>query len=59
MGEGMGVPVGLSFIGPAWSEARLLSLGYAFEQATRARRDPSFAASVTVRPEVAAAYDPH
>ena len=28
-----GMPVGLSFIGPAWSEARLLSLGYAFEQA--------------------------
>jgi amidase len=59
MGEGMGVPMGLSFIGPAWSEARLLSLGYAFEQATRARRDPSFAASVAVRPEITAAYDPH
>ena len=27
-----GLPVGLSFIGPAWSEATLLSLGYAFEQ---------------------------
>jgi amidase len=33
MGEVLGMPVGLSFIGPAWSEARLLSLGYAFEQA--------------------------
>jgi amidase len=28
-----GLPVGLSFMGPKWSEARLLSLGYAFEQA--------------------------
>jgi amidase len=34
MGALRGLPVGLSFIGPAWSEARLLALGYAFEQAT-------------------------
>ena len=40
MGFVRGLPVGLSFIGPAWSEARLLSLGYAFEQATGARRSP-------------------
>jgi amidase len=32
MGEVSGLPVGLSFIGPAWSESTLLSLGYAFEQ---------------------------
>ena len=32
MGDVRGMPVGLSFIGPAWSEATLLSLGYAFEQ---------------------------
>ena len=31
MGRVSGLPVGLSFIGPAWSEPRLLSLGYAFE----------------------------
>jgi amidase len=35
-----GLPVGISFFGPAFSEPRLLALGYAFEQATRARRDP-------------------
>lgn len=35
MGVVMGMPVGLSFVGPAWSEARLLSLGYAFEQTKR------------------------
>ncbi len=34
------LPVGISLQGPAFSEARLLGLGYAFEQATRARRDP-------------------
>lgn len=34
-------PVGISLCGPAWSEARLLALAYAFEQATRARRPPS------------------
>jgi amidase len=59
MGEAMGVPVGLSFIGPAWSEARLLALGHAFEQAAHARLDPSFAPSVAARPDVGAAYDPH
>ena len=43
MGEVSGLPVGLSFIGPAWSEARLLSLGYAYEQASHARRPPKLA----------------
>ena len=33
MGLVKGMPVGLSFMGPKWSEARLLSLGYAYEQA--------------------------
>ena len=37
MGEVMGLPVGLSFIGEAFSEARLIGLAYAFEQSTRAR----------------------
>ena len=33
MGLIKGLPVGLSFMGPKWSEAMLLSLGYAYEQA--------------------------
>ena len=37
---GDGLPVGLSFLGRAFDEPRLLALGYAFEQATRARRLP-------------------
>ena len=34
------LPVGLSFFGPAFSEPKLLALGYSFEQATHARRLP-------------------
>jgi amidase len=36
------LPVGISFLGPAFSEGKLLSLGYSFEQATRARRLPVY-----------------
>jgi amidase len=34
------LPVGISFLGPAFSEARLLAIGYSFEQATKVRRLP-------------------
>jgi amidase len=34
------LPVGISFFGTAFSEPKLLSLGYSFEQATKARRRP-------------------
>lgn len=37
---GNGLPVGISFLGQAFSEPRLLALGYAFEQVTKARRLP-------------------
>jgi amidase len=40
------LPVGITFMGRAWSEGRLLGLGYAFEQATRARRVPTLRATV-------------
>ena len=40
-----GLPVGLSFFGRAWSEARLLRLAFAFEQATRHRSQPTFRAT--------------
>jgi amidase len=41
-GDVQGLPVGLSFIGTAWSEARLIALAYAYEQATKHRKPPAF-----------------
>ena len=41
MGLVEGLPVGLSFIGRAWSEQMLLSFGYAYEQASRMRVPPT------------------
>jgi amidase len=38
-----GLPVGISFIGRAWSEPTLIRLAYAYEQATKHRRPPTFA----------------
>lgn len=40
MGFDRDMPVGLSFIGGKWDDARILSLGYAFEQNTHARSPP-------------------
>jgi len=41
-----GLPVGASFFGRAWSEPTLLKIAYGFEQVTKVRRAPQFAASV-------------
>jgi amidase len=46
-----GLPVGISFIGRAWSEPTLLKLAYAFEQATKSRKAPRFRATADVRPQ--------
>ena len=46
MGAVLGLPVGLSIIGPAWSEARLLGFGFAFEQAGKAKVTPHFLPSI-------------
>jgi amidase len=58
MGNVSGLPVNISFLGPAWSDARLLALGYSFETATHARINPSFLPNVASRPEFAKAFDP-
>jgi len=48
-GYARGLPVGISFFGRAWSEATLIKLAYAYEQTTRHRRPPTFAATVDLR----------
>jgi len=58
MGQVQGLPVGLSFVGPAWSEARLLALGYAYEQASHARKPPTYIQSLEATPEAKAAFAP-
>jgi amidase len=42
-----GLPVGLSFVGGSYTEAKLIGMAYAYEQATRHRRAPQFPASVS------------
>jgi amidase len=42
VGYAFGLPVGMSFIGRANSEAKLLSLAYAYEQAAKPRKAPRF-----------------
>ena len=46
MGQVHGLPVGLSFVAGAYQEAKLLALGYAYEQATKHRQAPEFKAVV-------------
>ncbi len=46
-GQVRGLPVGMSFFGRAWSEPTLIQIALGFEQATRARKAPSFAERAT------------
>jgi amidase len=50
MGFYRGLPMGLSFFGTAWSEPTLIKLAYAYEQATRHRRPPTFAPTANLAP---------
>ncbi len=44
-----GLPVGISFVGGAWSEASLIGMAYAYEQASKRRRAPVYPASINVK----------
>jgi amidase len=44
-----GLPVGISFVGTAWTEASLIGMAYAYEQASLRRRAPVFPASVNAK----------
>ncbi|HYV99384.1 MAG TPA: amidase [Gemmatimonadaceae bacterium] len=46
MGNVQGLPVGLSFVGPAWSEGQLLRYAFAFEQHTRLRVAPKYVTTI-------------
>lgn len=42
MGAWHDLPMGLSFFGTAWKEAELITLAYAYEQASKKRKKPEF-----------------
>jgi len=58
MGQVKGLPVGLSFIGGKWHDAKILSLGFAYEQARGPLAGPSFWRSIEDSPEVAPLLEP-
>jgi amidase len=53
MGQVKGLPVGLSFLGPKWSDALILSLGYDYEQASQKIMTPLFLPSIEESPDIA------
>jgi amidase len=44
-----GLPVGLSFVGGAWSEGPLIAMAFAFEQASLQRHAPTYAKSLNLK----------
>jgi amidase len=54
-----GLPVGLSFMGPRWSESRLIALAYAFEQAAAAGSSATALAATGVPPHVTTGSAPY
>ena len=44
IGDSHGLPLGITFMGRAYSEGELIGFGFAIEQATKARRAPQYAA---------------
>jgi amidase len=42
IGDSHGLPLGITFMGPAYSEGALIGYGFALEQATKARKAPEY-----------------
>ncbi len=58
MGQKFGLPLGLSLLGPKWSEARLLQLGAAFERSRGPLPAATLAPNVEGAPQVAPLLKP-
>ncbi len=57
MGTIHGMPVGVSFMAARFQDAKVLSYGYAYEQATNLRAEPQYLATAEERPEIARAMN--
>ena len=58
-GHAFGLPIGLSFIGRAWTEPVLIKLAYAYEQGTKRRVPPTFAPTAPLDLRGPAAHRPN
>ncbi|HET9231713.1 MAG TPA: amidase [Vitreimonas sp.] len=58
MGQVGGLPVGLSLIAEAWSEAKLLAFAYAYEQRAQARTPPRYLPTLSNEDAFATALRP-
>ena len=58
MGLVKGLPIGISFVGAKWSDAEILALGHAYEQARGPLPGPRFLPSIEQAPEVAPLLEP-
>lgn len=58
MGVVRGLPVGLSFVGPKWSDGRLLAYGFAFEQKRAPVPPATLIPSIEGSPGIAPALQP-
>jgi len=58
MGQVRGLPIGLSFWGPQWSEARLLAYGFAYQEKGARFVPPTYVPSVETADDVQSAFRP-